>query len=168
MVIVRAARILGIEELPRPLRPIALGGSLSSVGSGLWYTTWALFFVRHVGLSPGQTGLAMGVAGAVGFASPVPCGRIADRRGARGTYGALLAIEGLAVLSFLACHSFATIVLAAAATAAADQGKTGVRTALIARLAGQSDRAAALASIRACSHAGDAIGAALGGLVIQL
>jgi hypothetical protein len=159
---------LGFDALPAVLRPLAVGGSISSLGSGLWYTTWALYLTERVGLPVAQAGLALSIAGAVGFISPAPFGRIADRRGPREVYAVLLAAEGIAVLGFLLCNSFLTAALAASATAACDQGKTGVRTALIAQLAPENERVRALARLRSCSHAGDALGAGLGALVIGI
>ncbi|MGA9858994.1 MAG: MFS transporter [Solirubrobacteraceae bacterium] len=150
------------------MRPLAWGGWTSAVGSGLWFTIWALFLTRRVALTGPQAGIALSVAGIVGFLSPTPLGRLADRRGPREVYGVLLAAEGVFVVGFLFCHTFAEVVLVASATAACDQGKTGVRAALIAQLAPEEDRVAALACLRACSHAGDALGAGLGALVIGL
>jgi hypothetical protein len=162
------ARSLGLDELPRRMRPLAAGGSLSAVGSGLWFTIWALYLTQRVGLSGAQAGAALSIAGAVGFCSPTPLGRLADRRGPREVYAGLLAAEGLAVLGFLVCRSFAAVVVIAAATAACDQGKTGVRAALVSQLAPVEGRVGALACLRSCAHAGDAVGAGLGALVIAL
>ncbi len=162
------ARSLGLDELPRRMRPLAAGGSLSAVGSGLWFTIWALYLTQRIGLSGAQAGVALSIAGAVGFCSPAPLGRLADRRGPREVYAALLAAEGLAVMGFLLCHSFAAVVGVAAATAAFDQGKTGVRAALVSQLAPTEGRVGALACLRSCAHAGDAAGAGLGALVIAL
>ena len=162
------ARSLGLDELPYRMRPLAAGGSLSAVGSGLWFTVWALYLTQRVGLSGAQAGAALSIAGAVGFCSPAPLGRLADRRGPREVYAALLAAEGVAVLGFLWCHTFPAVVAVAAATAACDQGKTGVRAALITQLAPEDGRVGALACLRSCAHAGDAIGAGVGALVIAV
>lgn len=161
-------RAIGVQGLPARMRPMAWGGWTSAIGSGLWFTIWALYLTRRIGLSDGQAGLALSIAGAVGFLVPAPLGRIADRCGSRDTYAILLAGEGLAVAGFLFCRTFAEVVVVAALTAACDQGKTGVRTALVAQLAPAAGRLSALASLRACSHAGDAIGAGLGAAVIGL
>jgi hypothetical protein len=165
-VIVMLARSLGLDTLPASMRPLAAGGSLSAVGSGLWFTIWALYLTQRVGLSGAQAGAALSIAGAVGFCSPAPLGRLADRRGPREVYAALLAAEGLAVLGFLLCHTFVAVAAIAAATAACDQGKTGVRAALITQLSPAQGRVAALACLRSCAHAGDAVGAGLGAAVI--
>lgn len=157
---------LGLDTLPQSLRPMVWGGWTSATGSGLWFTIWALYLTERVGLSDTQAGVALSVAGAVGFLSPAPMGRLADRRGPREVYAALLAAEGVIVSGFLFCHSLISVVLVASATAACDQGKTGVRAALITQLAPDGKRVEALACLRACAHAGDAIGAGLGAVVI--
>jgi predicted MFS family arabinose efflux permease len=144
------------------MQPMAFGGWASAIGSGLWFTIWALYLTEWVGLSGAQTGIALSIAGAVGFLAPAPLGRVADRRGPREVYATLLAAEGIIVGGFVFCHSFLAVVLVASATAACDQGKTGVRTALVTQLATGERRVGALASLRASSHAGDALGAALG------
>jgi hypothetical protein len=76
--------------------------------------------------------------------------------------------QGILVGGFLFCHTFVEVVFVASATSACSQGRTGVRAALITQLASGDQRVSALASLRACSHAGDAIGAGLGALVIGL
>jgi MFS family permease len=168
MVLDAMTRQLGLDALPRPLRPLALGGAVSAVGSGLWFTTWALYLIGPARLSGAQAGLALTVAGAVGFLAPAPLGRMADRRGPREVYAALLAAEGIAVLGFLVCRSFLAVVVVAALTAACDQGKTGVRAALVTQLAPSEGRVRALAALRSCAHAGDAVGAGLGALVVAI
>lgn len=159
---------IGLENLAPDLRPLAWGGSVSAVGSGAWFTTWALYLTQRVGLSPPQAGLALTIAGAAGLISPTPLGRLADRRGPREVYAFLLVGEAVAAAGFLFCHSFAEAVIAAATTAAFDQGKTGVRTALVTQIAPAAQRVGALACLRSCSHAGDAVGAGLGALVIGI
>ena len=164
----RLAASSGLDDLPATMRPLAWGGATSAVGSGMWFTIWALFLTERVGLPGPQAGIALTIAGVVGFVCPAPLGRLADRRGPREVYGALLAAEGVAVAGFLLCHTFLEVVLVASATAACDQGKTGVRAALITQLAPGERRVGALACLRACSHAGDALGAGLGALVIAV
>lgn len=138
---------------------MAWGGWTSAIGSGLWFTIWAIYLTRRLGLTDGQAGIAFSIAGLVGFASPAPLGRLADRLGPREVYAVLLAAQGILVGGFLFCHTFVEVVFVASATSACSQGRTGVRAALITQLASGDQRVSALASLRACSHAGDAIGA---------
>src|SRR5690242_14863720 len=62
---------------------LAAGTLISAIGNGAWYTSWAIFLTRWIGLSPAVVGLGMTVAGACGVAAATPLGWIADRVGAR-------------------------------------------------------------------------------------
>src|SRR5690242_18266771 len=102
-----------------PLRRIAAGTLVSAVGNGAWYTSWALFLTRSVGLTPAQVGLGMTVAGGVGLLSATPLGRLADRIGAREVYAALLLLQGAVALAYLTVGSAAAFVAVACAGEAA-------------------------------------------------
>src|SRR5215213_3221619 len=96
-----------------PLRRIAAGTLISAIGNGAWYTSWALFLTRSVGLSPAQVGLGMTAAGIVGVLAATPAGWLADRLGAREVYAALLAVQGTASLAYLAVGGPAAFVAVA-------------------------------------------------------
>src|SRR3954463_2652931 len=66
-------------------RVLALAQLSNSVGDGAYYVTSALYFTHVVGLDPARVGLGLTVGWAVGSVVGVPLGRLADRRGARGT-----------------------------------------------------------------------------------
>jgi len=72
------ARILGI---------IALSGS---TGTGLFLTGSVLYYTRVLGLSDGQVGLGLSLAGLCGLVAAVPLGRLTDRIG---TAQALMALN---------------------------------------------------------------------------
>jgi nitrate/nitrite transporter NarK len=63
---------------------------------------WALYLTRQVHLSPAHAGLAMTVAGLIGFLAPIPLGRHADRHGPREVYRLLLILEAIARLGHVA------------------------------------------------------------------
>jgi predicted MFS family arabinose efflux permease len=167
----RARRLIedaGLTGFSTELAPIARGQTISSVGGGLWFTVWALYLTREVHLSLTSAGIAISIAGLIGFLAAIPLGRLADRHGPRDLYRALLIIDGAASLAFVFCSNFWMVVLVASMVAGCAQGSTGVSSALITQLAGELDRIEMLARIRACSHAGQALGAALGAIVIAL
>src|SRR3954466_422496 len=143
-----------------PIRRLAWGAFVTNLGNGAWFTAWALYLTHR--LDPGTVGAGMGIAAAVGLVLATPLGHLADRPGPGGPAAASLGVRGLGSLAFLGVHSFATLLLAACLTVGLSDG--GVRGALVAGLA--EDRLSAMARLRAYNHAGTALGAVLGGVVI--
>ena len=148
------------------LARLGAGTFVSAVGNGAWYTSWALFLTRSVGLSPAQVGLGMTVAGVVGLLSATPIGWLADRLGAREVFATLLVVQGAAALAYLAVDGLAAFVGTACVAEAARSGN-GARNALVLGLTPrEQDRLAALGSLRSISHFGWAIGAVAGAVII--
>jgi hypothetical protein len=154
--------------VPGSLARLGAGTLVSAVGNGAWYTSWALFLTRSVGLSPAQVGLGMTAAGVVGLLSATPVGWLADRLGAREVFAALLLVQAAAALAYLAVGGLAAFV-ATACVAEAARGGSGARNALVLGLTPrEEDRLAALGSLRSISHFGWAIGAVAGAYVALL
>ncbi|NGO10655.1 MFS transporter [Streptomyces sp. HC44] len=155
--------------LPRrgPQRVLALAQLSNSIGDGAFYVTSALYFTHVVGLAPARVGLGLTVAWAVGSVVGVPLGRLADRRGPRGTAVLLALATGLAVASFLVVRGFVLFVLAACAYAAAQSGLAAARQALLAGLVSREERTELLAHLQSTLNAGLAVGAGLGGLALH-
>ncbi|MFE2101087.1 MFS transporter [Streptomyces sp. NPDC059468] len=151
----------------RPQRFLALAQLANSVGDGAFYVTSALYFTRVVGLAPARVGLGLTLAWAVGSLVGVPLGRIADRRGARGTAVLLALGTAAAVGSFLLARGFVPFVLAACAYASAQSGLAAARQALLAGLVPAGERTGLLARLQSTLNAGLAVGAALGGLALN-
>ena len=154
--------------LPTVLRPLALGTFVSALGNGAWYASWALFLVRIAGLPAAQVGLALTIAGVAGIAGAVPLGRLADRLGAREVMIAISVVRAVSMAGFVLAGDLVALTVVASLMAATQQGSSAVRTALVAALTEAGERLDALSSLRVLGHAGDAIGAAAGALVIQL
>ncbi|RRR65958.1 MFS transporter, partial [Streptomyces sp. RP5T] len=150
-----------------PQRVLALAQLSNSVGDGAYYVTSALYFTHVVGLAPARVGLGLTVGWAVGSVVGVPLGRLADRRGARGTAVLLALATGLAVASFLVVRDFVPFVLAACAYASAQSGLAAARQALLAGLVSAGERTGLLAHLQATLNAGLAVGAGLGGLALH-
>lgn len=72
---------MGLAGFSPELAPLARGQAVSATGSGLWFTVWALYLTRQIHLGLSQAGIAMTVAGLMGFLAPIPLGRLADRHG---------------------------------------------------------------------------------------
>ncbi|MCI3274641.1 MFS transporter [Streptomyces cylindrosporus] len=150
-----------------PQRVLALAQLTNSVGDGAYYVTSALYFTRVVGLAPSRVGLGLTLAWAIGSLAGVPLGRLADRRGPRGTAVLLALGTGAAVGSFLVVRGFVPFVLAACAYATAQSGLAAARQALLAGLVTAGERTGLLAHLQATLNAGLAVGAGLGGLALQ-
>src|ERR671932_2306604 len=89
-----------------PLRTVARGAFVTQLGNGAWYTAWAVFLTRSVGLPAQQVGIGMTLAGVAGIALATPVGHLADRLGPREVFAALLTLQGAATTAYLLVHGF--------------------------------------------------------------
>ncbi|SNX62381.1 MFS transporter [Streptomyces sp. TLI_55] len=150
-----------------PQRVLAAAQLTNAVGDGAFLVTSALYFTYVVGLAPARVGLGLTLAWALGAVAGVPLGRLADRRGARGTAVLLAVVAGLAVAAFLFVRGFVPFVLAACVYAAAQSGLAAARQTLLAGLVPAGERTGLLAHLQSAFNAGLAVGAGLGGLALQ-
>ncbi|WP_199552410.1 MFS transporter [Streptomyces sp. N35] len=151
-----------------PQRTLALAQLSNSVGDGAYYVTSALYFTHVVGLDAARIGLGLTAAWAVGSLVGVPLGRLADRRGPRGTAVLLAVATAAAVASFLVVRDFVPFLLAACGYATAQSGLAAARQALLAGLVAKEERTGALAHLQSTLNAGLAVGAGLGGVALSL
>lgn len=151
-----------------PLASIQLASVVLSLGRGAWFTCWALFFTHSLGLTASQFGIGITAAGVVGLFLGVPAGYLADRFGAKETLILLGVAEGLAILSYVVITGFLPIVLVTCIVIASERAIPGIRIALIAGLASESDRLSAISRNRAVAQVGVMVGAVLGGFILAL
>jgi MFS family permease len=151
-----------------PPRTLALAQLTNSVGDGAYYVCSTLYFSRIVGLSPAQIGMALTLGWAVGAVVGVPLGHLADRRGPRGLAALLSAATGLAVGTFLFVDSFGAFLIAAVLYACCQCGLAAARQALLAGLVEPARRTETRAYLQSTVNAGLAVGAALGGVALQV
>ena len=151
-----------------PLRRLAAGTLISAIGNGAWYTSWAIFLTRWIGLSPAAVGVGMTVAGACGVAAATPLGWIADRVGAREMSAGLLALQGLSAASYALVHGTASFLVVSCLAQVAGSGTGGPRNALVLGLSDHDARLEVLGRLRAISHVGWALGAIVGGGVLAI
>lgn len=150
-----------------PVRRLSIGAFLTSVGNGAWYTSWAVFLTRSVGLSPAEVGLGMTLAGGAGILSATPLGHLADRVGPREVFGVLQVARAAACLAYLAVDGplvFAVVACLGGVTGASG----GARNALVCGLTTEEERMQVLGAIRSLNHLGWAAGAAVGALIIGI
>jgi len=151
-----------------PPRVLAIAQLTDSIGLGGYLVCSALYFTRIVDLSATQVGFGLTVGWAVGFLAGVPLGHLADRRGPRGVAMLLALATASALVLFLFVRSFVPFVLVASLYGASQCGLTAARQALLAGLVEAADRTKVRAVLAAAINGGIAIGAALGGLALQL
>ncbi|WP_073258144.1 MFS transporter [Cryptosporangium aurantiacum] len=144
------------------------GTAINGVGGGLWFTIWALYLTRVVGLSAGQLGLSLAVAGVVGIVLSLPGGALADRLGARRVAVTINLVRAAAGLAFLAVDGVLALTLVAAVFNGAQVVGSGVGNALITGLFRGDERVRMLARSRAAVHAGNTVGAGLGAAVLAI
>ncbi|MBE8471587.1 MFS transporter [Streptomyces justiciae] len=150
-----------------PQRVLAVAQLTNAVGDGAFLVTSALYFTYVVELAPARVGLGLTLAWALGAVAGVPLGRLADRRGARGTAVLLAVVAGVAVAAFLFVRAFVPFVVAACVYAAAQSGLAAARQTLLAGLVPAGERTGLLAHLQSAFNAGLAVGAGLGGLALQ-
>jgi MFS family permease len=150
------------------VRRLSAATAVTNCGNGAWYTCWALFLTRSVGLSPAQAGLGIAAAGGVGLLASAPLGRLADRLGPAPVMVALALVQAAGFTAYLAVHALWPFLAVAVATVAADRGSMGVRSALAVAISSGDEALRTLARVRVAGSAGFALGSALGGAAIAL
>lgn len=141
------------------VRPLSWACLITAVGNGLWYTCWAIFFTRSIGLTPSQVGLGITLGGGLGLVSGPVFGHLADRFGPREVLMVASALRGTAMLGFLLVHSFWPFLLAACLSTMADRSAGPPRTALIVGLSEGTERMDTMAYARVVESSGFALGA---------
>ncbi|MGD0064059.1 MAG: MFS transporter [Streptosporangiaceae bacterium] len=151
-----------------PLAEVHLATLVLAVGSGAWFTCWAIFFTRSVGLSPTEFGAGVTVAGLFALVSGSPLGYLADRIGSREVLVCLGLIQGLAILCYLMVSGFWLFLVVSMVAVTAQRVTPGIRVAVIAGLAAGPDRLHSISTNRVIFNIGLTVGSALGALVLAL
>lgn len=160
-----ALRRLGLMLFPSSPagRTLAIGAGIDSLGTGMFFASFALYFVGVVGIPAEQIALAATFAGAVALLAPVPLGRLADRVGTARFYVALLLLRGLGYASFAFVDDFTGFLLLTVLLTAADRSSSPIQQAVVTGLIGGQDRTRTMASIRAVRNVGLTVGFLLAG-----
>ena len=152
---------------PTPLaRRLSVQSVLFAIGEGTFITGSAVFFTQIVGLSAGQVGLGLSIAGVASFFFAVPLGKLADRIGPKRMWslgavgGALLYAVWPFIGSFPAVRAM-MVVLQLVESA----GWSG-RGAYTIDVFPREERVQSQAFMRAALNIGFTIGALFGGLAL--
>ncbi|MFD6323168.1 MFS transporter [Streptomyces sp. NPDC058442] len=149
-------------------RKLALAQLTNSVGDGAYYVCAVLYFNTVVGLSATRIGAALTLGWVLGAVLGVPLGHLADRRGPRRVAIWMALATGAAVGSFLFVRSYPAFMVAVCVYACAQCGLAAARQALLADLVEPGRRTQTRAYLQSTVNAGLALGAALGGIALQL
>jgi MFS family permease len=150
------------------LRTLSAMTLANTVGSGLLGASVVLYFTHLVGLSGGQVGLGLTVAGGLGLLVGIPVGHVADRRGPREVLVALMLGEAVATLSYVFVRSFGVFLVAVCLVVTVDRAASAVKQGLLAQVLPSEDRVAARAFLRAVTNVGFAIGSGIAGIGILI
>ncbi|PVE13709.1 MFS transporter [Streptomyces scopuliridis] len=151
-----------------PGRLLVLCTAVASLGNGLYVTGGAVYFVRVVGLSPGQVGIGLSTAGVMALVLGVPVGFIADRFGPRGTTAVLALCKAMMLISAAFVHSFPMYVVMAALLGTAEQTGHVARGALVSGVMGREGRVKLSAYMRSVFNGGFALASLAAGFVIAV
>ncbi|MGH3830748.1 MAG: MFS transporter [Pseudonocardiaceae bacterium] len=144
------------------------GQAVSSVGDGIWISTWIIFLTAIAGYPAATVGLVVSSAGIVGVGVAYPLGAAADRFGARNILVAVNVVRGLAMLAFCVIHTTISLLIVAVVFFGTQSGGAGVRNGLVCKLFAGDELMAVLARVRVVQHIGYAGGAGLGAGVLAL
>lgn len=160
-----AIRRLGRVLLPGTpaARTLAVGAGIDSLGTGMFFASFALYFVGVVGIPAAEIAVASTIAGAVALLAPVPLGRLADRLDTGRFYVALLLLRGLGYLCFVFVTDFGAFLLLTVLLTAADRASSPIQQAVVTAVIGRRDRTRTMASIRAVRNVGLTAGFLLAG-----
>ncbi|MGY2873804.1 hypothetical protein ACVW00_000994 [Marmoricola sp. URHA0025 HA25] len=150
------------------LRVLALGTLVNRASGGAVFTTFALYFTRHVHLEPAQVGIALSIAAVAGALAQVPGGQWADARGPREVMRDLTVLTGIATAGLAIARSFWALVVAISLVAAAQMAANAVRNGYIARIAVGGQGVPFKAYLRAVTNVAMTFGALLGGIALWI
>lgn len=162
------------STLSGPATPLAVVHAFDSVGSGLFTTSAAVYFVVVTGLPATQVGLGLSLAGMTGFVASVVMGKAADRAGARRLlFLSMLTLAGAYCLYPLT-HSPLVFFAVLALIGALEWGSGPLLHTLIMEVVPDSERVSTRAALRSVFNLGFSVGALLaaaligiGGLALQ-
>ncbi|KXF54527.1 MFS transporter [Rhodococcus sp. SC4] len=146
-------------------RTLAVGAGVDSLGTGMFFASFALYFIGVVGLTANQIALATTIAGALALLAPVPLGRLADRVGPGRFYVALLLLRGIGYGCFALVSDFTAYLVLTVLLTAADRASSPIQQAVVTAVIGGHDRTRTMATIRAIRNVGLTAGFLLAGVV---
>ena len=161
-----AARLTRLFPETPAGRRMVLVALVDSAGTGIFLTGSVVFLTRVAGLTAGQIGLGLTVAGVVGLLATVPIGLLADRLGAKRTLAALQFWRGAWFVAYAFVADLTTFLVVAAMLALAEKATSPLNQAVVGAAVGTSDRVRTMAMIRVVRNVGFSVGALAGTVVV--
>ncbi len=156
-------RLLPDEPLVRRLSGQSI---LFAVGDGAFLTGSAVFFTRIVGLSAGQVGLGLTIAGVVSFFFAIPLGRAADALGPRRMWALAALARGLLYTAWPWITGFGAFLAMMIVLELTDVAGNASRGAYMLDLFTREERVRSQAFMRSALNIGFTLGALIGGLAL--
>jgi MFS family permease len=150
------------------LRVLALGTLVNRASGGAVFTTFALYFTRHVGLSATQVGLALSISAIAGAVAQVPGGQLGDARGPREVLRALTVVTGVAMACLAVARNLTALVVVISVVSAGQMAGGAVRNGYIARIASGASGVRFKAYLRAVTNVAMTFGALVGGVALWI
>ena len=166
-----AAQQVPIRELVRrdtALRRLLTVTLVDTLGRGAFFTLTSLYLITIVGIPAVAVGLGLTVAGAVGVASSLVFGHLADRYSARRMLVWLHVVQGTALVAYVLVHDLTTLVVTASVVTLAQQGGGSVRSAAVGRAFPGTERVRVRATMRTVTNVGIGVGTALAAIPLAI
>ncbi|QCR44162.1 MFS transporter [Curtobacterium sp. SGAir0471] len=141
---------------------------VDTLGRGAFFTLTSLYLITIVGIPAVVVGLGLTVAGAVGVASSLVFGHLADRFSARRMLVWLHLVQGLALISYVLVHDLPTLIATASVVTLAQQGGGSVRGAAVGRAFPGTERVRVRATMRTVTNVGIGVGTALAAVPLAI
>ncbi|UBQ01775.1 MULTISPECIES: MFS transporter [Curtobacterium] len=141
---------------------------VDTLGRGAFFTLTSLYLITIVGIPAVAVGLGLTVAGAVGVASSLVFGHLADRFSARRMLVWLHLVQGLALISYVLVHDLPTLIATASVVTLAQQGGGSVRGAAVGRAFPGTERVRVRATMRTVTNVGIGVGTALAAVPLAI
>jgi MFS family permease len=154
-----------LRAMPAPVWILAGGSFLNRFGSFVF--PFLLLYVRHLGYSPSQAGLALSAYGLGALAAAGLGGWMADRLGRRASIVLSMVASAAAMLALSQVRSLAAIVPLTFAAGCAAESYRPASSALLADVVAPARRVTAFAVYRLAVNAGFSVGPVVGGLLAE-
>ncbi|MFD2473947.1 MFS transporter [Amycolatopsis silviterrae] len=164
----RKARLAGsLLPPPGPARMLAVAALVTSLGFGGYTAGSVLFFTRGAGLSTGQVGVGLSLAGLLAVGGNILFGRLADRWGPREITMVVGGLQVVALLLSTVVDSFAMFLPVVCLLGVSEQAGKVCRNALIGGAVDGDDLVRTLAYLRSVLNGGIAVGAMLASIAVR-